>query len=188
MNLHTLKSWQIHVIGVLLCAVLTAGAYYGIAIPVMARQQSVASVRQQWDQYRQRSAQLEAHRRTLIEDLKATYEALDASRVKLESSEMLNTRIAEVTDLATECRLDLHQTSSRALAGTELYDTISISIAGGGTYSDAARFLHRLRERMPDTGVRSVRLTGNPRSPQTPARYEMDLVWYTAPVIVSAVE
>ncbi|MHC5002486.1 MAG: hypothetical protein ACYTJ0_05125 [Planctomycetota bacterium] len=188
MSSENLTVWQMNLMGAAACAAMAFAAYLFVVQPVAEQQTSLQNIRAQWDAQRRRSNELGHERRMLIQELQAAQDKLELGDVKLHSIDRLNTRVADLTGLAADCSLVLHKTSSGLTISGGLYDMVSIHLAGSGDFGSAARFLHGLRDRMPDTGVVGLRLSGNPRDTNMPVSYEFDLVWYTAPSVAAVLE
>ena len=58
------------------------------------------------------------------------------------------------------------------------YKSVLIRLVASGRFPDCVALLHRLRVDFPDTAVASFELTGEPSNPDTPAKFEINLVWY----------
>ena len=103
--------------------------------------------------------------------------------LRLEPATSINPRLARLADLAGESGLVLDEIQPGPAADGSHYQTVPIRLAGGGSYPAVAVFLHRLRERFPDTAVRSFECSNTaPGADRPSAAFRAELAWYTAPV------
>ena len=173
---------QIYLVGAVACALISVGAYFLGVRPAMARHTAHIILQAELRAAKQNAATLQGSKNGAQIQLNAVNEALKNQTLRLQPASTVNERVASLTDLAEKgCGLQIEE--MRALAVTEGpdYVTVPIQIAGGGTYSNCAKFLHRLRKVFPDTAVRSFQTTNNSASPDSPsATFQFELVWHAA--------
>lgn len=173
---------KVYVGGAVVCAVLSASAYFLGVRPAVARHDEQASRQSEWKAARQKAANLVGVRNGTAAQLAEVTRALENLPLRLEPASNVNQRLARLTDLATkECQLTIDEMRSGAVVDGADYQTVPILIAGSGTYPACAKFLHQLRTVFPDTAVRSFETINNSASPDAPAAtFQFDLVWHAA--------
>jgi Tfp pilus assembly protein PilO len=170
------------------CLVLTAAAYiFGIQ-PLLDREQQQKEQEQtlaaKTAQANQSTAQLTA----LRNQLSKVRDAVSHSAIKLQSTAHLNQRLAEVTQMAGACGLQVNEIQPGAIVSGDRYETVPLHLAGFGAYEACAVFMHKLHQAFPDTGLSSFELTGTPNQPTNPAVFRFTLTWYAAPSLTADAE
>ena len=168
--------------GAVVCAALSAGAYlFGIR-PAQARHEEHATRHLELVAARKKASGLLAARNTVQAQLQTVEAALKNTALRLEPASTVNQRVASLTELATkDCQLMIDELRPGPATPSGDCQTIQIQIAGSGTYPNCAKFLHKLRQKFPDTAVRSFETTNNSASPDAPAAtFHFDLLWHAA--------
>ncbi len=198
------KWWTIDVAGIF-CCLLVAGAVYQFGFkPIVDREVERRQQKGELTQEEKRAENLQIELSRLKGHLIKLRAAVDRSAIQLQSTSYLNQRVSEVTELATECGLQVNKIQPKDTVSADRYDMVPIQIVGIGTYQSASIFLHRLQDRFPDTGVSSFELVkkssaaGLPASSRNMDRrsedgasnsevgsFDFALVWYAAPTVAS---
>jgi Tfp pilus assembly protein PilO len=176
----TWAPWGIDAAGALLCAAATAVAYFGGVRPFLTGRAAFARQQQQLAEKRRQAAELSASVASAQQQLAAAHKALEASRVRLQPASTVNGKIAWLTRLVGECRLETHNIEVGQAKRGARYDTVAIVLTGSGRYPDCAAFITRLCAAAPDTGVASFTLSGRPEQTGAEAAFRFELVWYAA--------
>lgn len=171
---------RVYAVGVLVCAGLTAGAYVLGVEPALARQAEQESLLADLDTRQARIAALNGSAERARRDLAAARQAMADLPLHLLPADRINQRLAQLTDLAGEVALTLHEVRPGSTAAAADYQTVSIHVAGVGTYPACAAFLHRLHRDFPDTAVQSFTTAGT--GTDGTAEFRFDLTWHTAPL------
>lgn len=173
---------KIYAAASLVCALISAGAYFFGVRPALARHEEQKTAEVELKSARQKASNLAAAHIHAVNELAAVNEALNNLPLRLEPMSTVNQRLAKLTELATkECVLTIDEMHAGTVIQGPDYQTVSILIAGNGTYPACAKFLHTLRMTYPDTAVRSFETTNNSASPDAPdATFQFDLVWHAA--------
>ena len=106
---------------------------------------------------------------------------ISENAVTLQTLDRTNARVAELTDLATERRLEINEIKPGEPLPTSRYVRVPIRMTGSGSFLSCALFMHELRTRFGDTGLTAFDLTGDASSSGDAIRFTFDLTWYTAP-------
>jgi Tfp pilus assembly protein PilO len=176
----------VHAVGAAVIGAISIVAFLVVVQPVLRmRTQRVEMVRE-LDEQQRMADDLDQKRQRLEDAMGHIRRQLATSRIQLQSSKYLNARIAHIIDQADKGELDVHETRPGTVRDHPRYQTVPILLAGRGSYSDCAAFLHRLRESLPDTGVVEFELTGRPAAPLAPASFRFNLVWYAGPATAGA--
>lgn len=157
---------------------ISAGAYVlGIA-PARAAAMGDSQAREQL-------VKLDAQKRKVAEDFRTRRAVRDSAAAALEGSVRLvpeteiNARRAAIASLADQASLRIQATRPLATLRGRRFDLVPIEIDGVGTATDFARFAAALRERLPDTAIRSFELSTD--GSEASHRFTAHLVWYTLP-------
>lgn len=132
---------------------------------------------------------LDTEKRKLAEDYRSRRAARDAAAEALQGSVRLareteiNSRRAAIAALAEESAIQIQATRPQATLRGKRFDLVPIEIEGVGSATDFSRFAEALRQRMPDTAIRSFELSVDIKD-GTP-RFTAQLVWYTLPESVA---
>jgi len=102
------------------------------------------------------------------------------SPIHLRPASAINTRLGELSDLATDCGLLIDEIKPGRTSLGEHYKIVSVYLAGTGTYQQCAVFCRRLREALPDMGAHSFALAADITKRDQPATFGFDLRWYAA--------
>ena len=184
----TLRCWHIDALGLLTCALLTGIAYVAVVSPVLQKHSERSALRAQLAEKRDRTISLSQMERQLGGQVAAPKKELALSAVRLEPPQYLNTRMALIVELASAAGIVINQTRAGEVRPGERYQTVPIFISGSGSYSKSAAFIHLLRDRLPDTGVVSFQLSGNPGKPESTGAFRFELIWYAAPTRADATQ
>ena len=182
------RVWHIDGLGAAGCAVLSGLAFLIVVQPVLRTRADQAAMRSELTEQVGQLAHLEDVDRTLGQDLERVTEQLAMSYLRLQPQQYLNAQMARIVELASASGIVIDQTRSGAAEAGERYQTVPVYLAGRGSYSNCAAFLHQLHETLPDTGVVAFELSGNPSDPGAPPAFEFDLIWYAAATSAAAKE
>jgi hypothetical protein len=186
MRAETRKSLQVHGLGVAACSLLTAVAVLTVVLPLKRERAAEIALRGLLEAAWQTAREAEQRQATLTRWLEDARARLQSAGVRLQPPGNLNLRLAEIAALVDASSMVTLQTELGRTRAERHYQTIEIKLTGTGRYSDCAAFLHRLRTSMPDMGVVSFDLSGNPRAAAAPANFRFDLVWYAAPALAAS--
>ena len=172
---------QMDITAAALCVGMSLLAYFvGLAPIVEHRDRRIT----QWEQWVERRRELSRLSHTVLvlkRHLSATREELARCQVKLESADHINSHVAQLTGLLSECELQVDALQpGRALAGSQYY-LIPIALQGRGGFVQSLSFLHRLGMTLRDIGAVQFSLSGDPSKPAERGAFTIDLLWYTAP-------
>ncbi|MEE9131440.1 MAG: hypothetical protein V3T84_15595 [Phycisphaerales bacterium] len=175
------QRWHVEIMGVGLFGLLSLGAFLIVVRPISHAAIARDATQSELADQRTFAAQIEDVRKQLKQEVGFVQQAREASWVHLEPLRLLNSRMAQIVDLAAAQNLVIDQSWSRETESGEQFQMIPINVSGTGSYSDCAAFLHELHEHLHDVRVTAFELSGNPSSP---AHFQFDLVWYAASIAV----
>jgi len=139
----------------------TAGALFSVCTyfvgvrPAVARHEDHATRQLDLRAARQKAASLLATRNATQAQLNTTNEALKNLTLRLEPASTVNQRLSILTEVATrECQLVIDEMHPGTVVESAECQAIPILMAGSGTYPNCAKFLHKVRQKFPDTGNR----------------------------------
>lgn len=102
-----------------------------------------------------------------------------AKSIRLESPTTLNQRMAAIPELGAAAGVRVREVVPKVPQPGKRLTKVPITIGGDGPSTHLTYFLNQLHTTFPDMEVLSVTITARPEVPQEPARFSMDLVWYT---------
>ncbi|MHC4427917.1 MAG: type 4a pilus biogenesis protein PilO [Planctomycetota bacterium] len=173
-----------HAIGSAIIVAISLAAFLIVVGPAQRIGAQRAAMEQEFDEQQRRAEELDQTQAALADELDRIEQQLAASEMQLQSAKHLNARIAHIIDHAARGEVAIHETRPGTVRDHRRYQTVPILLAGRGSYSDCAAFLHQLHTSLPDTGVVEFELTGRPDDPRAPASFRFNLVWYAGPATV----
>ena len=180
-DLRNSASLHIDIAGVLLCAGVSALAYFAVLRPLARHRAILAEQRQEFAARRGELSDISASAGPLAKQLQEVRQALAESKVSLKPADRVNERIAELNELVSRCGLKVDDIELGEVVAGPRYETVPISLAGCGGYVDCATFIHQLCGAFPDTGVASFEIWGEPQRAEVAGRFRLGLLWYAAP-------
>jgi Tfp pilus assembly protein PilO len=160
---------------------MSFGAYWAGARPALARHDEQNQHQVDLQAARRKAANLVGTRNATLAQVAAVNAELANLPLRLEPASTVNHRLAALTALFKDCRLNIDKTRAGTAVDVGDYQAVPIVITGTGTYPAFARFLHRVRKAFPDTAVRSFETANNSASAESPtATFQVDLVWHAA--------
>ena len=170
-----------HAVGVAVITAISVAAFFVVVQPALHMRIERTAMEMERDDQHRLAEELDQTTTRLQGELEELDQQLAASEIQLQSSRYLNARIAHIIEHAANGNVDIYETRPGTVRDHRRYQTVPILLAGRGTYSNCAAFLHRLHESLPDTGVVEFELTGHPADRRTPASFRFNLVWYAEP-------
>src|SRR5581483_3524608 len=152
---------KIYLAGAVVCAAISAGAFFVGVLPALARHEEQQDKHAQFLAAKQKAANLNATRTHLLAELDAVNKSLSNLPLQLEPASTVNQRLLRLTMLTRECELTIDEMRASPPVEAADYQIVPILIAGSGTYNSVAKFLHVIRQRFPDTAVHSFETTNN---------------------------
>ena len=177
-----MNRWHVEAAGAGLLAVISLVAFLGIVNPSSDAATTRLATQVELEDKRTLVAQIQDLRRQLKQQIARVQQERERTWVHLNSARHLNERTAQIIGLASSKNLVIDETSSGEAQSQERYQTILIHVAGTGTYSQSAAFLHDLHDELHDVSVVGFELSDNPSTPSTRATFQFDLQWYAAPL------
>lgn len=172
---------RIDAIGCAVCAALAGLWYFAGVHPLSEARAARESARTLLCDRDAQIAELYASRSAFQKSLRDMQERLNTGQVQLQPPEQVNTRIDQLTQLAAACNLRVDQIKPESPTVLAKYTTIQIRLEGAGSWADAARFLHRLKEKHPDNGITGFELRGEPEASDKVPHFAFSLIWYAQP-------
>ncbi len=173
---------RIDIAGIALCLILTGAAYFLGASPLMAGRDQRAAREVALAEAREQANGLLGTTRGLRTQLSTAQIALSKIEIPLQAATSINQRIAELTALAGESKLEMQSIQPGTIATSPRFAQIPIQVSGSGTYRTCADFLRRLRMKFPDTSVRAFELAVTPGDPTATTSFSFQLIWSVQPL------
>ena len=172
---------QIDALGAVICLVASLAVYFTVLNPIIKQRSFLADQRDELVVKHGDSSRLSALSLTLGDQLTKVQEELANHKIRLESSERTNQRLAALTALFTDCALAVDDIQAGKISAGPMWDLVPISIAGRGQYSKCIACLDTLRRTFADMNMARFRLEGNPVKSDEPGRFRFQLLWHTTP-------
>jgi hypothetical protein len=169
---------KIDAVGCAVCAALAGLWYFAGVRPLSEARASRESARTLLCERDAQIAELYTSRSAFQKSRRDMQERLDAGQVQLQRPDQINTRIDQLTQLAAACNLRIDQIKPEPPTVLAKYTTIQIKLDGAGSWADAARFLHQLKEKHPDNGITGFELRGEPEASDKVPLFSFSLIWY----------
>jgi Tfp pilus assembly protein PilO len=176
-------TWHVDACGAIVCSILLIVFVFGVIRPIMSQQTALAAIHDEITELNGRRTVLDQRTAQLRLELEGTHAALAATDLTLQPVEQVNRRLADIVELATECGMVIHQTQTDEPDHQASHNTVPVDMAGAGSYSECARFLHKLTTVLPDVKVIAFELSGKGKPGGGDGAFEFDLAWYAAPSV-----
>jgi Tfp pilus assembly protein PilO len=180
--------------GVAVCIAISLVVYVIAIDPAVQKRALLAQQRRELATQYDKCAKLKTSMTGLESQLAGTQDELNHSRVRLMSADQVNTRIAELTGVFGDCKLEVDDVQigpgpveTGRIGGLQV-DMLPISITGRGGYKQSAMFLHELGKTFPDMGLAKLELWGDPAKPDEPRRFRFEFLWHTVPKTVASAD
>jgi Tfp pilus assembly protein PilO len=167
--------------GVAACLLLSGAGYLVGVRPLLAVREQRVVQQQSLRTAVEQASSLVTSTRALRAQLTNAQNALAKIEIALQPATSINERVAELTALAGECHIEMQAIQPGTISNGNRFAQIPIQISANGTYRSAAQFLHRLRERFPDTAVHTFEMAATPEDPTATASINVQLLWYVQP-------
>lgn len=173
---------RIDVAGLLVCLVLSGATYLIGARPLLASRDERAARNVAFQATMEQANLLAAGTRALRAQLSTAQTAVAKIEIPLQPATSINQRIAELTSLGGDCKLEMQSIQPGAISSSPRFAQIPIQITGTGTYRACAEFLHRLRLQCPDTSVCAFEFSAAAGDQNAMVTFNVQLMWYVQPV------
>ena len=175
-----LRPIHVDLAGAAVCLLLVLLGYLIGIRPLVVRQKYVADQEAILADRRRSAAKLVGTVTALQNRLAGVKKELSESPIKLRPANRINERIARVADLAADCGMKIDEIQPDKSFSTPRFQTVPIRVVGSGNFKACVKLLRTFRDAFPDTAISSFELKGNPRESATPARFQVELLWYAA--------
>jgi len=172
---------RIDLAGVAACLLLSGAAFFVGVRPLLAIRDERAAQQQSLRGAIEQANSLVTGTRALRTQLTNVQAALARLEITLQPPATINERVADLTSLAGDSQVEMQAIQPGAISNGNRFAQIPIQISASGTYRATAQFLHRLRERFPDTAVHGFELSATPDDPASIATINLQLTWYVQP-------
>ena len=177
----TSPSWRIDATGMAILLALTVALGAAPAWILITDRQAVAAQTDALDVARQEHAAAMSALAVTRSRLARVQEELTNSSVQLEPPSAVNHRLADLSELATQCGLQVDQLKPADSLPGEHCRRIPIHMIARGTYRACVTFMDRLRRRLPDTAAGTIEMTGAPTEQDGNISLRCVLWWHATP-------
>jgi len=184
MKIQLLEKWKfarIDAAGIAIALSIGLLFYWSAVRPVLAAQENHAAQEAQLANQRENAALAAARAEDLKSKVSTARTALSKCAVQLAPAVNVNSRIGQLTELATQQGLKVDEIQPAEATYCRNYGSVPIRLNGSGEYRTWAAFLHQMPKNFPDISVDSFQLTGKPDTPGSQVEFRVNLVWFVAP-------
>lgn len=129
-----------------------------------------------------------------LRDERSTYDTkheravkdLAATRVKVEPTSKLNTRLAGLTEAGAKFGLVIDRIQPEQANATPKATLVPIRVEGRGGFAASRDWLAQLRSDYPDIAVRGLDIGRDVGASENAAKFAFELMWYAAPTAQAA--
>ena len=168
-------------VGIVACLAVTALAFVLGVQPMLEKSTAARQLRTQLAAERARANEAYDSLAMLREQVVVIEQAVDQSPLQLKPARQLNARLSLITATAAEAGVEVDRLEPGQPLPHAHYLTVPIRVSGRSGYPNLTRFLSAIHQAAPDTTVVSLDLRGQPRTPDTPAMFDLALQWHAAP-------
>src|SRR3954451_18836198 len=154
-----LTEWRLDSVGVAIFVSLTALAYFLQFEPAMRDRDAVRAGIAELSDKRQTISKLQQTTVAINNQIKSLNSAQE-HELKLLPPADVNDRLSAYSALAQELGLQIEALEPGEATASGRYSTVPIRMNGRGTYPQFARFIRKLREKLPDTSVTEMNISG----------------------------
>lgn len=97
--------------------------------------------------------------------------------LKLQPAKQLNAKIAQITDLANRCGLQINSVNPAAVQSGKTLLVHPLLVTGVGNYQTVASFMQALKSNLPDTSMQNFSMSAVTQTRQSTATFSMTLLW-----------
>ncbi len=172
---------KIDAAGLGLCVAASLLFYWLTIQPFLQRQAATAEQRNELKARQDKTTELKAALADVQGRVTNVQTDLAAGSIQLEPAAHVNRRVAGLTQLFSDCELDVDDVQTGRLYNGLQYDLVPITVLGRGPYGQCVKFFRGLRVQFPDMGVARIELSGSPAKKAAEGTFQFDLLWYAAP-------
>jgi Tfp pilus assembly protein PilO len=174
--------------GVAVCIAMLAAGYVTALGPLLHHKAQVVASTHALALQHQKVQNAQQTLRKLKQEMAGLQSFQDQDVLQSGKLVRINTRLGQITSMAAIRGLEVKGVEPGALRQEPHDQVMPLRLTGTGSFRGCMSFLHDLRQSMHDTTVAGFRLSGTPGAAGVPINFNLDLCWYTAPLVASAQE
>lgn len=167
-----------HVGGVTALLLISGAGYLAGVRPLMAARVDAWQVERSIADRRAKVDALRADLASAKSEVELTQKQLTTANIPLLDNTLINTQLAKLGLAGEEAGLVVSETTPAPPEEGKGLVRYPIRLSGKGRYGDFTTFLTKLRSNMPDTVVLGFTMSGRSETPDEPASFSVDLLWY----------
>lgn len=177
----TPRTAAVDLAGLGVCLLITVSAFLVGFRPILNQRAEIAEQQGELLDQREEADRLIVSLTQMRQRFRETQLQVEANAIRLESTDFLNRRLAEITVLATRSGLEIDEIKPGQGLPSEHYVRVPIHLTGRGRYPSSSAFLHGLHDQLPDISVRSLKLSSPSPARHAEPEFTFELLWYAAP-------
>ena len=175
------SAWQINAFGAAALVALTAVLGVAPLWMLWQNRQSVAGQAEALEVARRDHAAAMSTLAATRSRLVKVQDDLAANAIQLEPASAVNRRLADLSELATRCGLEVDELKPAEPLSGRHSQRVPVHMIARGSYRECVVFLNRLRRQLPDTGAGSMELSGAPTESDWRISLRCVLWWHATP-------
>lgn len=173
--------WQIDLAGLIVCAAVSAAAYFLGLDPLLQQRSRMTTQRDELAEEKRQCVTLDAALATLKKKAIGIRQELTESDVALEPKDRINHRLAELATKLGCGEMQIDAVRTGQVSKGRYCDLVPIRISGQSSYLESVAAFHELYRTLRDVSIVGFNLEGAPEMPTEPGRFRIDMFWYAAP-------
>jgi Tfp pilus assembly protein PilO len=175
------KPWHVDAGAVALLLALAAGVYWIEMSASLERHDAVIAKMRDLDTRQVKNLDIEKSIIAVQQRAEVAMKLIADAGFTLDSTQRVNERLARITELATSAGLQVEGIEpSKAVASGHLA-AIAIRVTARGGYAAVSKFIHEVRDRLPDCVITSLELSATPSVQDPVANANIQIIWHTRP-------
>ncbi len=175
------KPWQIDAGAVAAIAALAALVYWVEVSASLDRYDAAIATAGEFESRQVKKRDIDNSIVVVRRQAEAAAKSLADAGFTLDSAGRVNQRLARLTELAATAGLQVEAIEPSAATASGHLAAISIRLRARGGYASVAKFIHQVRDRLPDCVIASMDLSAAPAIHEPPANVNIQISWYARP-------
>ena len=174
--------WQVDLLGTGVVCAIAAVWYLGGVRPLSQARAERDSM--ETELTTQRSIAQDKAKLAAIQEksLKKVQAEIASSSIQLLPADQVNSRVSALAGVAGKAGLRVDEIKPSAPVPLARFTTVPIRLSGAGEYKSISLFFDALRGEFRDTGLTAFKLQVSETAEGSELRFELNLVWYAAPM------
>ena len=175
------KPWQVDAGALAAIAALAALVYWIEVSASLNRYDAVIATLGEFDSRQVKKRDIENSIIIVRRQAEAATKSLAEAGFTLDSAGRVNERLARIMELAASAGLQVEAIEPSGAAASGHLAAVPIRLRAKGGYASVAKFIHQVRDRLPDCVITSMELAAAPSINDPAANVNIQIAWYARP-------